>query len=582
MVKPARAEACSVIRLPAYKGNKPIFYTATLYISLAIFVFGFVYRMANWFRYKTSPDASNIATKKRISAALSAIVRTLFSPKLFSVLSVFVRDAFLQRFLLEKNFLRWLGHICLHAGFMLLLLMHGLDKLITTPLFDDYYPTLNPYMFLRDLFALVVLFGLGIVFYRRFLMKEPRPKTTGVDHYALIILSIIMISGVLLEGTKVVSHATYQEMVDEYAGLDGPAEQRALEAFWVSSFAVVSPNVKGPFDKEFLQEGELLHEMSCAECHSRPQWGFMGYGVAKVIAPIALPLDRANARTLLWYIHFMACFFGLGYLPFSKFFHIFATPIYLVASALVEKRRTDPANVATVEAMQFDACTHCGDCTMRCSVAVAYNEIPNPSILPSEKLAAFRTLLSGNGVSERHLMGIQEGSHICTDCHRCTDVCPVGINLEDLWLNLNSHLAERGYPRPEAWARRVMGTRLDLAGFRENGLFVTPGPKGFVGQLTGSAQASTFTVCFGCQTCTNVCPVVMNYDDPKGIVGLLPHEIMHALALKQEKLALGSNMLWDCVTCYMCQEHCPQGVRVTDVLYELKNLALRHLKEGVA
>jgi heterodisulfide reductase subunit C len=36
-------------------------------------------------------------------------------------------------------------------------------------------------------------------------------------------------------------------------------------------------------------------------------------------------------------------------------------------------------------------------------------------------------------------------------------------------------------------------------------------------------------------------------------------------------------MLWDCVTCYQCQEHCPQGVKVTDVLYELKNLAIKEM-----
>jgi heterodisulfide reductase subunit C len=38
---------------------------------------------------------------------------------------------------------------------------------------------------------------------------------------------------------------------------------------------------------------------------------------------------------------------------------------------------------------------------------------------------------------------------------------------------------------------------------------------------------------------------------------------------------MGSGMLWDCVTCYQCQEHCPQGVKVTDVLYELKNQAMK-------
>jgi heterodisulfide reductase subunit C/nitrate reductase gamma subunit len=505
----------------------------------------------------------------------------LFSAKIFALLKVFSQDVLFQRWLMRKDFLRWLAHMCIYGGFVLLLLMHGLDTLITSVLFDDYYPTLNPFMFLRDLFSLVVIVGIAMAFCRRLLSKRPRPKTTVVDYYALVILSIIMISGILLEGTKIVSHSIYQEMVDEYSGLEEPEELKALEAFWVKEFAVVSPNVKKTFDKNVLIDGEQLHEMSCAGCHSRPQWGFMGYGAAKVVSPIALPLDRANVHTLLWYLHFMACFFGLAYLPFSKFFHMIATPVFLLANAVMEEGESDPVNLATKQAMQFDACTHCGDCTARCSVAVAFDEIPNPNILPSEKLAAFRSLLSGNGLNQQSLMKLQEGSHICTDCHRCTDVCPVGINLEDLWLNLNRHLAGLGYCKPELWAREAIGAEFDLKKLKDSTLSLTTVDKRFAGGLTGSAQAGTFTVCFGCQNCTNVCPVVGNYENPKEVVGLLPHEIMHSLALKQKELALGSKMLWDCVTCYECQEHCPQGVRVTDVLYELKNLALRHLKEKV-
>jgi heterodisulfide reductase subunit C len=504
---------------------------------------------------------------------------TLFSAKVFVLLKVLLLDVLFQRWLLKKEFLRWLAHMCIYGAFVLLLLMHGLDQLITSALFDDYYPTLNPFMFLRDFFGIVVIAGLAISFYRRRLSKIPRPKTTGVDYYALIILSVIMVSGILLEGTKIVSHSRYQEMVEEFGNLEEPEELRALEAFWVKNFAVVSSDVKEPFDQDMSMEGEQLHEMSCAGCHAHPQWGFMGYGVAKVIRPIALPLDRANVHTLLWYLHFMACFFGLAYLPFSKFFHIFATPAFLLANAVMEEGKSDPVNLTTRQAMQFDGCTHCGDCTLRCSVAVAFNEIPNPNILPSEKLAAFRSLLSGNGQSERSLVTIQEGSHICTDCHRCTDVCPVGINLEDLWENLNAYLAKLGYPKPERWAREAIEADFDLTKLKEKTLSLTTVDRGFARSLTGSAQAGTFSVCFGCHDCTNVCPVVGNYENPKEVVGLLPHEIMHSLALKQKELALGSKMLWDCVTCYLCQEHCPQGVRVTDVLYELKNVAIKRLKE---
>jgi heterodisulfide reductase subunit C/nitrate reductase gamma subunit len=558
-------------------------YTITLYTSLAILVVGLVYRISGWFRYKIGPDATGITSSTRISVAAKAIVRTVFSAKIGILLKVFILDALLQRWLLKKDFLRWLAHMCIYGGFMLLLLMHGLDKYVTSVLFD-YYPTLNPFLFLRNLFGLVVIMGLCIALYRRLFSKAPRPKTTAVDYYAIVILALIMISGVLLEGTKIVSHSRYQEMVEEYAGLgeEDKEELEALESYWVQEFGVVSPDVKAPFDKKTLEQGKELHEMSCAECHSRPQWAFIGYGVSRIVSPVALPLDRANIHSLLWYLHFLACFFGLAYLPFSKFFHIFSTPVYLLVNAVMEEGKSDPANLATRQALQLDACTHCGDCTTRCSVAVAFNEIPNPNILPHEKLAAFRRLLSGKRLSEQKLKIIQEGSYICTDCRRCTEVCPVGINLEDLWLNLKRHLAELGYMKPEAWAREAIHVEFNLARLKEKTLSLTPVDKGFVGELTGSAQANTFSVCFGCQNCTNVCPVVGNYENPKEMVGLLPHEIMHCLALKHKELALGSMMLWDCLTCYICQEHCPQGVRVTDVFYQLKNLALKRLKQRAA
>jgi len=559
-------------------------YTIALYASLAVFAVGLLYRASNWFRWRVGPEAAGISSSARISAAAKGIISTIFSARIGTVVKVFVLDVLLQLWLLKKDFIRWLAHICIYGGFMLLLLMHGLDKIVTSVVFDDYYSTLNPFMFLRDFFGLVLLVGLGIALYRRFLLKAPRPKNTAMDYYASAVLCVIMISGFLLGATKILSHLRYQEMVEEYAGLgeEEAEDLRALEAYWVQDFGVVSADVKGPFDEKTLDQGKELHEMSCASCHSRPQWAFISYPASRVLEPMALLMDRADVPIGLWYLHFLACFFGLAYLPFSKFFHIFSTPLYLLVDGVMDEAKSDPANMATRQALQIDACTHCGDCTVRCSVAVAFDEIANPNILPSEKLAALRALLAGKKLSQKKLARIQEGSHICTDCHRCTEVCPIGIDLEKAWLELNERLAQRGYPKPEAWARETMGAEFDLAHLKEKPISLTPVDKAFASALVGSGQARTFSVCFGCQTCTNVCPVVGNYENPKAVLGLLPHEIMHCLALKQKALAIGSNMLWDCVTCYMCQEHCPQGVRVTDVLYELKNLALKHIKNRAA
>ena len=64
-------------------------------------------------------------------------------------------------------------------------------------------------------------------------------------------------------------------------------------------------------------------------------------------------------------------------------------------------------------------------------------------------------------------------------------------------------------------------------------------------------------------------------DDPRRDLDLTPQQIMNLMRLQLKEQAFGCRMLWDCVTCYQCQEHCPQNVKVADVLYELRNEACR-------
>jgi len=141
--------------------------------------------------------------------------------------------------------------------------------------------------------------------------------------------------------------------------------------------------------------------------------------------------------------------------------------------------------------------------------------------------------------------------------------------------------AQGDYERPLTQAREAIASQCDLLRNKEKILPLTSADRKLQNGLNLSTQAKTFSACFGCQTCTTVCPVVGNYDRPQEALGLLPHQIMQAAGLGLRDLAFGSNMLWDCLTCYQCQEQCPQGVCVTDVLYELKNLAVKYVKEKV-
>ena len=576
-------------------------FNVLLYISLGIFILGLIYKVYTWFSLKIGISAQDYTPSQRFSAAIKGTIGVIFSSKILLLIKAFILDVVLQRKILKESFLRWLMHMLLYGGFMLLLLMHALENFISAKLFSDYYSTVNPFMFLRDLFGFMVVIGIGIAILRRFIMKVPRLKTSGMDVYAIFIVVVIIFSGILLEGVKITSHTAFQGMVMDYAGLDEDSdaeEIEALESYWVEKFDVVSPNVQGPFDEDILEQGMDSHEANCAECHSRPGWAFTGYAVAKTIKPIALALDDVDTANILWYIHFLACFIGLAYLPFSKMFHIISTPVSLLANAVMEKETSDPANVVTRQAMELDACTHCGTCSLRCSASTSFDVLGNEYILPSEKMTFLKTLAKGKNLSDDKLHAIQEGVYLCTNCDRCTVVCPSGINLKELWFNVRedliqrelpelltlspfsfyrglnrNHIAADEYRKPIETASRAVACNFEQAMDKSVPISLSDKEKDVSSQLPG---AETFVHCFGCQTCTTVCPVVMNFENPQEVVGLLPHQIMNCLGLGLTEMVTGPQMLWDCLTCYQCQEHCPQSVKVTDVLYHLKNLSIKN------
>jgi lipoprotein signal peptidase len=159
------------------------------------------------------------------------------------------------------------------------------------------------------------------------------------------------------------------------------------------------------------------------------------------------------------------------------------------------------------------------------------------------------------------------------------DPFPWPANLADQWVNATifvllplslwfSWKEESASPPPEPDLSVI------ITAFRERST-IGAAIEGFLPQLPENAEL--LVVCPDPETSA----VVANYDNPEEILGMLPHQIMHACGLGVRDLALGSNMLWDCLTCYQCQEHCPQGVCITDVLYELKNVAVKQVREKI-
>jgi nitrate reductase gamma subunit len=343
-------------------------FNLTLAIALALFAIGLIHKIDSWFMRSVGTGDGRVPIGRRFAAGLKGALGTVLSARIFALLKVLVVDVLFQaRILKDKHDpFAWFMHALIFWGFILLLLFHALGGIFSTALDPDYQSTLNPFMFLRNLFGLLVLLGLALAVIRR-IAHRAEIKTTGMDVYAIAILAVITLSGFLLEGLKITSRTEFAAMVEDYGrGID-VAEVAALEAYWVVHYGLVSPTSKSIPSAELLAQGREVHAESCLSCHSPPQSAFVSYPLSRLMAPVAGGLDRAGFGRILWMVHFLACFFGLAFLAFSKLFHIISTPVSLIVAEVAGKTQ-DAATVATRQVIELDGCSHGGACHVECPV----------------------------------------------------------------------------------------------------------------------------------------------------------------------------------------------------------------------
>jgi len=77
--------------------------------------------------------------------------------------------------------------------------------------------------------------------------------------------------------------------------------------------------------------------------------------------------------------------------------------------------------------------------------------------------------------------------------------------------------------------------------------------------------------CIQCGTCSGVCPlsIYMDYS---------PRQVMALTRSDFKNEVLRSVTIWLCASCYACSVACPREIRITDIMYELKQRAIH---EGV-
>jgi quinone-modifying oxidoreductase, subunit QmoC len=95
--------------------------------------------------------------------------------------------------------------------------------------------------------------------------------------------------------------------------------------------------------------------------------------------------------------------------------------------------------------------------------------------------------------------------------------------------------------------------------------------RGFSKEIMNVSGCDQLTSCIQCGTCSGTCPLSIYMD-------FSPRQVMALVRADFKNEVLKSNTIWLCASCYACTVECPRLIRITDIMYALKQ---RAIKEGI-
>ncbi len=456
-----------------------------------------------------------------------AFFNTLFQTKLFKVSKI-----------------RWIIHFLVLSGFIYLLFFHALADLISVKLFAYYQPTVDPFQFLRNVAGFMVAMGcFGFLLKKIFTLRSTRKIRREYQNlFSILLIFSLIFSGFMLEAVKIISEPLFMEMVEDYAGVDEDSGLDDLKVYWEKNYGVVFQKTLIS-SKDALEEGEILNEEYCLDCHSNISSAFVSKTLAGYLKEMAQSLNASRTDNLLYHIHYLLSFLMLISLPFSRLFHILLIPF----ASLKQKSGIKEFQKQKMgfHPVTLDACTDCMLCSQVCSVYPNFVVTHNIKVLPHAKIKSTRKIMLGKYLDLDELSNLQLSNSECTTCNNCTDICPSGIDLQALWITLS----------------KILNT-MDLK--------ATPVHENipFKKEYYIIPCTESFDNCVQCTICTNVCPVIEYSSNDEN--DMTPQQIMNLLRLGKKQMAAQTRMVQNCLTCYSCQESCPGEIKVTDIIIELK------------
>lgn len=92
--------------------------------------------------------------------------------------------------------------------------------------------------------------------------------------------------------------------------------------------------------------------------------------------------------------------------------------------------------------------------------------------------------------------------------------------------------------------------------------------RGFGQEIMRVPGCEDLVRCIQCGTCSGTCPLSVYMEHS-------PRQIMALVRADFKDEVLRTNSIWLCASCYACTVECPREIRITDIMYALKQRAIQ-------
>jgi Fe-S oxidoreductase len=339
--------------------------------------------------------------------------KMVFNPdRIFDRIKVLFTDVLGQSNVRRKR-MPGLAHTLIFFGF-LAVQPHSLELMIRG-VFAGFHPAAwiprlyGAYIFVADILAFWVLFGLGYALYRRLIIK-PKYLTDGLDARVIILFTAVII----------------------------------ITFHLINAFLMVPAiNASGFNYSRYLTVSAAVHHIF-------------------FLSDLSPEAARAGFETFYW-IHILTILGFLVYIPGSKHLHLLAAAPNVFLKSLQRPKAMITTDIEDEEAESFGlgkvcelnwkrvldlyACTECGRCEEQCPADMTGKPLSPKRVIQDTKYDLFdqsRSILAKDYDSVVPL--VQDASPIsqdvlwsCTTCRACEDICPVDIQHLDIILEARKY-----------------------------------------------------------------------------------------------------------------------------------------------